>query len=353
MGSAILAALAGGIGGYQDEEARRLKAAQEKAALDRLTAQTQIAGFREGFRPADLQSEAEKAATANTGALAAMVRNPGANVGPAASTVGALRGAIDIGGTPFARTAEPDAVEVANVSAGSRLFNRKPAIDPEKNRATYNAIQPFAGALGLPAGPYDPTVDYETYKQLAGSKAGRDAATINADEGRAQRTTNQGLTREFQLRDEYSKRKEISDATEVGLHYQRVKAGAQNPSAAGDLALIYGYMKLLDPGSTVREGEFATAQNAGGAFDRMGALYNRVLSGERLTEARRADFLAQATNQMKATAQKVAVVRARFNALARTYGIDPKVITFDPFEGSDATAPSTTTPPKTAANPYR
>ena len=35
------------------------------------------------------------------------------------------------------------------------------------------------------------------------------------------------------------------------------------PDAAGDMALIFSYMKMLDPNSTVREGEYATAQDAG------------------------------------------------------------------------------------------
>jgi len=34
-------------------------------------------------------------------------------------------------------------------------------------------------------------------------------------------------------------------------------------------------MKILDPGSVVREGEFATAQNSAGIPERIRAKYNR------------------------------------------------------------------------------
>ena len=76
--------------------------------------------------------------------------------------------------------------------------------------------------------------------------------------------------------------------------FGRIKASAEDPDAAGDLALIFNYMKLLDPGSVVREGEFATAQNAAGVPDRITNLYNNVLEGTRLGEDQRKEFLDRA-----------------------------------------------------------
>jgi len=76
--------------------------------------------------------------------------------------------------------------------------------------------------------------------------------------------------------------------------FSRVQASAEDPSAAGDIALIFNFMKTLDPGSTVREGEFATAQNAAGVPERIRAQLNKVLSGERLVPKTRADFVKRA-----------------------------------------------------------
>ena len=71
-------------------------------------------------------------------------------------------------------------------------------------------------------------------------------------------------------------------------------ASANNPSPAGDLALIFNYMKVLDPGSTVREGEFANAQNSGSVPNRIVALYNSVINGTRLSDPQRNDFVNRA-----------------------------------------------------------
>ena len=75
--------------------------------------------------------------------------------------------------------------------------------------------------------------------------------------------------------------------------FSKIITAAKDPSAAGDLGLIYGYMRMLDPTSVVREREFATAQNAAGIPERVRNLFNRAVSGERLTPEQRSDFAKQ------------------------------------------------------------
>ena len=76
--------------------------------------------------------------------------------------------------------------------------------------------------------------------------------------------------------------------------YNQILASADDASAAGDLSLIFGYMKMLDPNSVVRETEFANAENAGGIPERIRAQWNKAKEGERLTEGMRADFVDRA-----------------------------------------------------------
>ena len=78
------------------------------------------------------------------------------------------------------------------------------------------------------------------------------------------------------------------DLRQVDAAYKKITNAPE--SAAGDMAMIFNYMKLLDPGSTVREGEFATAQQAAGVPERVMNLYNRALTGERLSPDQRKDF---------------------------------------------------------------
>lgn len=94
------------------------------------------------------------------------------------------------------------------------------------------------------------------------------------------------------LRDEFNER--TKEFQSVNSATQRVLDSAKSPSAAGDLALIFNYMKVLDPGSTVREGEFATAQNSSGIPERLRARYNSIVNGERLSDKQRNDFVSRA-----------------------------------------------------------
>lgn len=52
------------------------------------------------------------------------------------------------------------------------------------------------------------------------------------------------------------------DFIKVEDAFDRIENSVTDPSPAGDLALIFNFMRLLDPGSVVRESEFRTAADA-------------------------------------------------------------------------------------------
>ncbi len=116
---------------------------------------------------------------------------------------------------------------------------------------------------------------------------------------------------------------------EVRDAYTRIQQSAANPSPAGDLALIFNYMKMLDPGSVVREGEFATAQNAAGIPERVRNMWNRALSGERLGDDQRKDFVGQAGGLFERQQRQYAAVQSQYEGLAKRKGIDPANVIFD------------------------
>lgn len=93
-------------------------------------------------------------------------------------------------------------------------------------------------------------------------------------------------------------RKEVNKVTEdfrdQDAAFGRVLASAKDASPAGDLALIFNYMKVLDPGSVVRESEFATAAATGSYGQRIEAAVNKVMSGEKLSDDQRRDFVTRA-----------------------------------------------------------
>lgn len=115
----------------------------------------------------------------------------------------------------------------------------------------------------------------------------------------------------------------------VGNAYNRIIASAKDPSAAGDLALIFNYMKMLDPGSTVREGEFATAAAAGSVSDRVRGIYNRISAGKRLSAPQRKDFLDRSKRLMGSANTGYQRSASSYNRLANKYGVDPSRVTVD------------------------
>ena len=125
------------------------------------------------------------------------------------------------------------------------------------------------------------------------------------------------------LRQEYRKAPAVVKYDAARGDFAKMEQAAKNPSAGGDLALVFSFMKVLDPGSTVREGEFANAQNAAGVPDRVRNEFNRVTSGERLSPEQRADFLRQAKSFADAYKADADKERAFYRGLAERSGFSP------------------------------
>lgn len=65
-------------------------------------------------------------------------------------------------------------------------------------------------------------------------------------------------------------------------------------SGPASIALVFKFMKALDPTSVVREGEFATAENSAGIPEGIRNIFNKLLSGERLGEVQIKQFIETA-----------------------------------------------------------
>lgn len=129
------------------------------------------------------------------------------------------------------------------------------------------------------------------------------------------------IKNENDLRKEFNSLPEVKDFNKVRTSYDKVVLAGENPSAAGDISMIFNYMKILDPGSVVREGEFATAQNAAGVPQRVINQYNKIVKGERLSEDQRSDFMNQARFAAEAQFKPVAEQMTRYQGVARNMGL--------------------------------
>lgn len=164
--------------------------------------------------------------------------------------------------------------------------------------------------------------------------AGNEIATVETAPNESDKDpTDKRFTRANTLRDEYTA--QTKDFQTIGAQYGNIVATAAKPSAAGDIALITSYMRMLDPLSTVREGEFANAENAAGVPAQVRAKYNKLLNGERLTPEQRTDFVNQAKAVYDTRKKQADAVRTKYTKLAERAGVDPLDVVGD----AEAAAP--------------
>lgn len=130
------------------------------------------------------------------------------------------------------------------------------------------------------------------------------------------------LNTEGKLRDDFNSA--MKPISEMSYSFQRLNAAQDD--AAGDLALIFNYMKMLDPGSAVREGEFANAQNAAGVPDQIRNQWNKLMSGERLNPTQRSSFKEQARKIFEPYQKQGERLRTTYTSEAKRIGIEPSAI---------------------------
>jgi hypothetical protein len=135
------------------------------------------------------------------------------------------------------------------------------------------------------------------------------------------------FTRANTLRDEFTGLTKDYRAVQ-GAHTTLKEAG-HDPTPAGDMSLLYQFNKMLDPGSVVRESEFATAARNGSLGTQMQAQVERLLSGQRLTDEQRKDILGQADRILKAQRRTYDQHRSQYRGLAERYKLDPDAVTPD------------------------
>jgi hypothetical protein len=129
----------------------------------------------------------------------------------------------------------------------------------------------------------------------------------------------QQFSNENALRDEYTA--QTANFRVINDAYKKIMTTAD--TGAGDMSLLYQYVKLLDPGSVVRESEFATAAASGSFGDQVQGAAQRIATGKRLTPELKAQFRNEAQNifdQQQSSANQTA---EQYRRLATDYGLDP------------------------------
>lgn len=164
---------------------------------------------------------------------------------------------------------------------------------------------------------------------------GVDEATLKSLEGNPQMlmayaselmkkgmSSNKDLEKVSAIRKEYvGQAKPFAQQAQAFTRMNSVYSAGASP--ANDIALIFQYMKMLDPASTVREGEFATAQNAGNVSTKVSNLYNSVMKGQRLSDEQRKDFFSIAKDIYSSSKQQDENLRSQYGEFISDYGYEP------------------------------
>jgi len=139
--------------------------------------------------------------------------------------------------------------------------------------------------------------------------------------------------------------------SEQAQAYDRIINSATDPSPAGDLALIFNFMKVLDPGSVVRESEFETAAQATAWLQQSEELginvpqpvagaIRKMASGQRLAPAQRDDFVGRAGNLYDGAERGFMNIKSQYEQKAEDYNLDPQRSLMDFRRPSDAPQPA-------------
>lgn len=208
----------------------------------------------------------------------------------------------------------------AAAQAGATLpFDIQKAGGTEAARlAAQNAPTPYAGTNGPAIAPASAVADIAKAGPIAEAQASAQAPGKAFDRSNVLRDEYNTLTKDFRIvQDAYSKIRSTSD------------------TGAGDMSLLYSYVKLLDPGSVVRESEFATAAASGALGERIQGLVQRIVTGERLPATLRESFKTEADAIYQAQKAGADRLRTQYSDLATRYNLKPEDVIQD-----YATAPS-------------
>jgi hypothetical protein len=142
------------------------------------------------------------------------------------------------------------------------------------------------------------------------------------------------------LRKEFNALPEVKTYKQVNTSYQNLKSAAKLATPAGDQAMIFGVMKMLDPQSVVRESEQATIRNAGSIPDKVRNLYNYTVRGNKLNDAQRQDFLKMADGQFNNYKNQYTQSANAYRGYATDSGYDPDKIVSLGNSGPTQSAPA-------------
>ena len=184
----------------------------------------------------------------------------------------------------------------------------------------------------LKASGYSPTAAKEI-ADAAVPSFGRQAKTAKAEERKTKQEeaeSGKSFERENKLSDDF--RAESKDYLTVRDSFSRIQQTGKQATPASDLSMVFNYMKMLDPGSVVRESEFRQAATAKPLLERVGLSWDALQTlwqGNKLTPQQRQDFFNQAQGLYDSALEDHTNTAGVYRQRAARAGLNPENVVID------------------------
>jgi len=131
------------------------------------------------------------------------------------------------------------------------------------------------------------------------------------------------LSSKFQLQ------KTIQSLSVAGSSFNAMSelgVGTKKYTPSDDIALVFQFMKTLDPTSTVGPTEYATASKAGGVPEAIRNTYNKLRDGEFLTDEQRRNFIETARKNYNGISKEAENVARTYRSMASDRGVPEHLV---------------------------
>jgi len=126
-------------------------------------------------------------------------------------------------------------------------------------------------------------------------------------------------------------RQDFKGPKDTATAYQTMYNAATNPTQKGDTTMLYTFFKVLDPQSTVREGEIEMIKQSRSIPEKFKGMAIKLASGQTLLESERADLLNQAYQYVSNQQRGVTETIDMYKDYAKAFGLNPEKAVPNPF----------------------
>jgi hypothetical protein len=232
-----------------------------------------------------------------------------------------IESSVKLGGERRAEAQAPAELRQKNAVAGKAESDAQIRAEEAKNIAAVIKadLEKKAADLGLTKAQTGSALAQSKKLGVETAKAVLELEALKASGGVDPAKT---FDQEEKLRKEFQTRTKTYQ--DVNQTYQTLKASSNAKSGPGDIALITGFMKMLDPGSVVRETEFATARDTAGLYTRLENSLQKANNGEFLKPAQRDEFVKLANEYYKAAQKKADEDKRALGVVVKNYKLNPE-----------------------------